>query len=81
MEYHILINLKNKKGNSLRQSHRLKIRKEFDLERTKVNQTKTQFGLIVATYVALLIIAQLTGFVIVKKIKMVTVLVHSYQTL
>lgn len=58
---------KIKKGNSLRHSCCLKIRKEFDFERTKKNQTKTQFGLIVATYVALLIITQLANIVTVKK--------------
>lgn len=69
VKYHIFINLKQKKATACVIAVALKLERSLILNEPKQIKLKTQLGLIVATYVALLIIAQLTNIVTVKKNK------------
>ena len=66
MKYHILINLKIKKATACVIAVALKLERSLIWNEPKQIKLKTQLGLIVATYVALLMITQLTGIVTVK---------------
>lgn len=69
MEYYILINLKQKKATACVIAVALKLERSLIWNEPKQIKLKTQLGLIVATYVALLIITQLTNLVTVKNKK------------